>query len=66
MIRLADLAKRSTFTVDFKGQASIDQVWIKTQIKSKPNVRPASLQDTERKVTLCSPAKIGEVHSRST
>ena len=60
MTRLADLAERSTFTADFKGQASIGQLWIKTQIKSKPNARPASLQQIERKVTLCSPVKTRE------
>ena len=43
MIRLADPAERSTFTVVFRGQAFIGQVWVKMQIKSKPNARPASL-----------------------
>ena len=65
MTRLADLAKRSTFTTNFKGQAFIGQVWVKTQTKSKPNVRLTSLQQTERRVTLCSSVKIREVHSHS-
>ena len=36
------------------------------QIKSKPSVGPASLRQTERKITLCSSAKTGEAHSCST
>ena len=66
MIRLADPADKPIFTADFKGQVSIGQVWVKTQIKSKPNVRPTRLQQIERKVTLCSSVKTGEVHSHST
>ena len=65
MIRLVDPLEKSTFTIDFKGQVSISQVWVKAQIKSKPNVEPASLQQTEKKITLCSSAKTEEVQSRS-
>ena len=47
MTRLLDLMERLTFTINFKGQVSIGQVWVKTQIKSKPNVRPASVVDRD-------------------
>ena len=66
MTRLADPTERSVFTADFKGQASIGQAWVKTQTESKASARPASLQQTKKKVTLCSPAKTGEAYSRST
>ncbi|XP_050242369.1 uncharacterized protein LOC126691362 [Quercus robur] len=63
MTRLADPAGRLAFIADFKGQASIGQVWVKTQTKSKPNVGPASSQQTEKKVTLRSSTKTGEAYS---
>ena len=66
MTRLADPTERSTFTASFKGQASIGQVWVKTQIKFKPNARPASFQQIERKITLCLPVKTREVYLRNT
>ena len=66
MTRLVDPVGRLTFTADFKGQASIGQAWVKMQTKSKPNVGPASLQRTKKKVTLCSSAKTREAHSCST
>ena len=37
------LRRKLAFTADFKGQASIGQVWVKTQVKSKPGMGPASL-----------------------
>ena len=49
-----------------KGRLSISQVWVKTQIKSKPIVEPANLQQTEKKVGLCSSVKTREVQSHST
>ena len=52
MIRPADPAEKSIFTADFKGQVSIGQVWVRMQIKSKPNARLASLQQTKRKVMM--------------
>ena len=66
MIRLADPAERSAFIADFKGQTSIGQTWVKMQTKSKPSVGPANLQQTEKKVTPCSPTKTREAHSYST
>ena len=42
MTRLMDPTGRLAFTADFKGQASIGQVWVKTQTESKPNVGLAS------------------------
>ena len=52
MIRPADPAEKSIFTADFKGQVSIGQVWVRMQIKSKPNARLASLQQTKGKVMM--------------
>ena len=52
MTRLMDPTGRLAFTADFKRQVSIDQAWVKTQTKSKPNVGPASLRHIEKKVTL--------------
>ena len=52
MTRLMDPTGRLAFTADFKRQVSIDQAWVKTQTKSKPNVGLASLRQTEKKVTL--------------
>ena len=66
MTRLADLARRSAFNADSKGQASIGQAWVKMQTESKPNMGTANLQQTEKKVMLCSLAKTGEAHSYST
>ena len=66
MTRLADLAGRLAFTVDFKGQVFIGQTWVKTQTESKPNAGPANSQHTEKKVMLCSLVKTGEAHSCST
>ena len=66
MTRLANPVERSAFIVDFKGQASIGQAWVKMQTESKPSVGLASLQQTEKKVTLCLPTKTGEARSRST
>ena len=42
MTRLADPARRSAFTADFKERASIGQAWVKIQTESKPNVGPTS------------------------
>ena len=66
MTRLVDLAGRSAFTIDFKGQVSIGQAWVKTHTKSKLNVGLASLRQIEKKVTLCSSTKTREAHSCST
>ena len=66
MTRLANPVERSAFIVDFKGRASIGQAWVKMQTESKPSAGPASLQQTEKKVTLCLPTKTGEARSRST
>ena len=66
MTRLVDPAGRSAFTVGFKGQAFIGQAWVKKQTKSKPNAEPTSSRQTERKVMLCSSARIGGAHSYNT
>ena len=66
MIRPADSVERTIFTLDSKGLVFIGQVWVRTQIKSKPNARPTSLQQTEMKVTLYSLVKTRGVHSCST
>ena len=66
MTRLVDLVRRLAFTADFKGHASIGRAWVKIQTESKPSVGPANLQQTEKKVTLCSSAKTGDAHSYST
>ena len=66
MIRLTDSAEKSIFITDSKGQVFISQVWVRTQIKSKPSARPTSLQQTGKEVTLYSSTKIGGVHSYST
>ena len=63
MTRLMDPTGRLAFTADFKRQVSIDQAWVKTQTKSKPNMRPVGMQQTERTVMLCSSENTREVHS---
>ena len=63
---LVDPAEKSIFIADFRGQVSIGQVWVRTQIKSKPDVGPTGLQQIEKKVTLYSLAKTRDAHSHST
>ena len=60
MIELAGSAEKSIFTVDFKGQVSIGQAWVRVWNKSRPDARFVNSQQTRRKATCLHQRRLEE------